>query len=1107
MQKLNSGALNRILLFVYILSLSTNVIAQNKKNLKETYNLPPQGNYVYGRVIEKLSNEPMVGVTIRLDGHSTGVITDINGCYVLTLPEKGGLVIYSYIGFETRKIKVTSRQKVDVQMVEATESIQEVIVTGYNSIQKESFTGNTTKIEKEDLLKVNPNNLISAIQTFDPSFRIQENLATGSDPNSLPQFVLRGQTGIGETTLGQTSTSSISREVLSGNSNLPIFILDGFEVDVEKIYDLDMNSIHSINILKDAAATAMYGSRAANGVVLITTKQGKQGKLQVSYDGYVGFQNVYKMPDLLNAKEYMAVMDQLNFNTGNQPYTWTNYMSQEQYNRYMSGEDEGTNWLDAIRNKNAITTSHSLNLAGGTERSKFSTGVSYTKQEGTLGKPVASDYQRFTVRMNSEHILWKEGDLDISTFGENLYYNHNESSGISEGNQYGNDISWMLRANPLVPIYNENGDYYMYDDLNKAGWFNYNSYTSNPIAAMVNSSRGNNKSKNYGLTMVGYLKVQPIKGLVYKGQVSYKQNSSSYRGYSPAYKLTSTDQKLTNEVTQNMTTGWDWQIENTLSYTFNIEKHNFDVLVGQSFKKSGFGMGEYLEATANDLLFSDWDRAYISNSMASQPTSAKGYPTGDNALASFFGRINYNFNEKYMASVILRTDGSSNFARGKRWGTFPSVSAGWVVSNEDFMENTHDWMDFLKIRASWGQNGNCNIDNFQYFSTVAFDHLGQYSFGNNKGTATQGGYASIMPNEDVTWETSEQLDLGLDARFLSGRLSLNFDWYNKKTKDLLIVAPILDSYGTNAPYINGGTVENKGVEIGLGWNDQKGDWTYGVNLNLAHNKNEVTQINNKDGYILGPDKVLAENTRPVSRMEVGHPIGYFWAYKTEGVMQNAADVQAYLDKNCKGNAANSLQGSSIQPGDLKFVDVNGDGVINEDDKTEVGNPHPDITMGLSFNVGYKGFDLAVTTYGAFGQQNMRSYRKFTDGNVENYTSEVFEYWHGEGTSNRYPRLVPGNTGVNFQQISDIFVEDASYFRIQNVTLGYDFKNLWKNCPLPQLRLYVSAQNLFTFTGYKGMDPEIGTNDSYREDNPWARGIDLGSYPSPRTYMVGVNIKF
>ena len=697
----------------------------------------------------------VIGANVIVKGTTNGVITDLDGKFSLEAAP-GSIIEISYIGYMTQEIPVTAQTSdLQITLKEDSQSLDEVVVVGYGVQKKKLVTGATLQVKGENIQKLNTTNPLGALQSQSPGVNI---VANSGQPGKSFDINIRGAGTNGSTT--------------------PLYIIDGVEGDINSLSPAD---IESLDVLKDAASAAIYGSRAANGVVLITTKQGKQGKLQVSYDGYVGFQNVYKMPDLLNAKEYMAVMDQLNFNTGNQPYTWTNYMSQEQYNRYMSGEDEGTNWLDAIRNKNAITTSHSLNLAGGTERSKFSTGVSYTKQEGTLGKPVASDYQRFTVRMNSEHILWKEGDLDIITFGENLYYNHNESSGISEGNQYGNDISWMLRANPLVPIYNENGDYYMYDDLNKAGWFNYNSYTSNPIAAMVNSSRGNNKSKNYGLTMVGYLKVQPIKGLVYKGQVSYKQNSSSYRGYSPAYKLTSTDQKLTNEVTQNMTTGWDWQIENTLSYTFNIEKHNFDVLVGQSFKKSGFGMGEYLEATANDLLFSDWDRAYISNSMASQPTSAKGYPTGDNALASFFGRINYNFNEKYMASVILRTDGSSNFARGKRWGTFPSVSAGWVVSNEDFMENTHDWMDFLKIRASWGQNGNCNIDNFQYFSTVAFDHLGQYSFGNNKGTATQGGYASIMPNEDVTWETSEQLDLGLDARFLSGRLSLNFDWYNKKT--------------------------------------------------------------------------------------------------------------------------------------------------------------------------------------------------------------------------------------------------------------------------------------------------------------------------------------
>lgn len=1025
----------------------------------------------------------VIGANVIVKGTTNGVITDLDGKFSLEAAP-GSIIEISYIGYMTQEIPVTAQTStLQITLKEDSQSLDEVVVVGYGVQKKKLVTGATLQVKGENIQKLNTTNPLGALQSQSPGVNIVSN---SGQPGKDFNINIRGAG--------------------TNGSTKPLYIIDGVEGDINSLSPAD---IESLDVLKDAASAAIYGARAANGVILITTKQGKQGKLQVTYDGYVGFQNVYKMPDLLDAKRYMSVMDQLNFNTGVQPYTWTNYMSQERYDAIMNGTDTGTNWLEEIRNKNAITTSHSLNLAGGTERSKFSTGVSYLKQEGIFGAPKAANYNRFTVRMNSEHILWKEGDLDIITFGENMYYNHNETSGsMSEGNQYSNIISNMLRANPVIPMYNSEGELYMYDNLKNDGWLNYNPYSSNPIANMLNSTNTNSKSKNYGLSMVGYLKIQPIKGLTYRGQVSYKQNSSSYRAYGPAYKLNdSGDQRVSNSVSQNMTTGWNWTVENTINYTFEVAKHNFDVLVGQSYQKTGYGMGDYLEVNANNLLFDDFDRAYVGNTQETHPTSFDGYPTGDNALASFFGRINYNYNEKYMASVILRTDGSSNFARGHRWGTFPSVSAGWVVSNEAFMESTKNWMDFLKIRASWGQNGNCNIDNFQYVSTVAFNYAGQYSFGNNKDTASPGGYASIMPNENVTWETSEQLDLGIDARFLNSRLSVALDWYNKKTKDLLIVAPILDTYGTNAPYINGGTVENKGFEIGLGWNDQKGDFTYGVNLNLATNKNEVTQINNQDGYILGPDKVLAENTRPVSRMEIGHPIGYFWAYKTDGVMQNAADVQAYLDQNCKGNAANSLQGNSIQPGDLKFVDVNGDGVIDEEDKTEVGNPHPDLTMGLSFNLGYKGFDFSVTTYGAFGQQNMRSYRKFTDGQYENYTSEVYDYWHGEGTSNRYPRLVPGNDGVNFQQISDIYVEDASYFRIQNVTLGYDFKNIWKNCPLPQLRIYVSAQNLFTFTGYKGMDPEIGNNESYTKDNPWATGIDLGAYPVPRTYMVGVNIKF
>jgi len=301
-------------------------------------------------------------------------------------------------------------------------------------------------------------------------------------------------------------------------------------------------------------------------------------------------------------------------------------------------------------------------------------------------------------------------------------------------------------------------------------------------------------------------------------------------------------------------------------------------------------------------------------------------------------------------------------------------------------------------------------------------------------------------------------------------------------------------------------VKNTGIELSLGWNDKIGqDFSYNVNWNMAYNKNEVTEINSTSGYIEGGKDNLAQNTGYMARMEVGHPIGYFYGYKTEGVMQNAADVQAYLDKNCGGDAAYSLQGSSIQPGDLKFVDVNGDGVINASDKTEIGSPHPDVTMGLSLGASYKGFDLNITAYGAFGQQVARSWRKFTDGQYENYTTEVYDYWNGEGTSNKYPRLAPGNTGANWQQVSDIYIENASYVRLQNLTIGYDFKRLWRSCPFQQLRLYFTAQNLFTITGYKGMDPENGMALSSSEQ--WVTGVDVGNYPQPRTYMFGVNVKF
>ena len=475
---------------------------------------------------------------------------------------------------------------------------------------------------------------------------------------------------------------------------------------------------------------------------------------------------------------------------------------------------------------------------------------------------------------------------------------------------------------------------------------------------------------------------------------------------------------------------------------------------------------------------------------------------GDWSLASFFGRASYNYAEKYMAQFTLRADGSSNFAPGKRWGYFPSASIGWVITNEKFMEKTASWLDFLKLRASWGQNGNQSISNFQYLTTFAFSSASGYYYGKGAHTTpTTGGYADVLQNPDVTWETSEQIDLGIDARFFGGRLGLAFDWYSKKTKDWLLRAPILSVYGLNAPYVNGGDVENKGIEIGLNWNDHIGnDFTYGVNFNLAYNKNEVTKINNGEGIIHGPGSVLIQGSDEVFRAQVGEPIGFFYGMKTAGVFQNQEEINAW-----KAKYTDNIHGGNPQPGDLIFVDTDGNNIIDLNDRCNIGDPHPDFTAGMSINLGYKGFDFSATAAGAFGHQILRSTNN--DSNMADNLSQKLVYgsWRGEGTSNFLPKL-NNLKNINFMTMSEIWLEDANYVKIQNITLGYDFKQLWKSCPLSQLRVYVAANNLFTITKYSGMDPELGS-DGGNNGFGWAAGIDNGFYPTPRTYMVGVNLKF
>ena len=1041
-----------------------------------------QSKKVTGNVSD--TEGPIIGASVVEKGNAgNGTVTDLDGNFSLNV-KPGATIVITYIGYQKQEIVVGNQSNFNVTMKTDDKTLEEVVVVGYGVQKKKLVTGSTIEVKGDDIQKMNTTQVLGALQSQTPGVNIQ---AASGQPGDGFKISIRGAGTNGNTA--------------------PLYIIDGVAGDINNLNPAD---IERIDVLKDAASCAIYGSAAANGVILVTTKQGKKGKIQVSYDANVGWANVYRMPKMLTAKQYMEVMDQVRFNSGESGYDWKSIMGEDLYNSYMDGSNEGTNWVEAIRNKNAVTTSHSLNVTGGSDRSTFSMGAGYQYQDGVFGNVVKSDYRRFTFRINSEHVIYRtEKGMDVVKIGENVYYQHKQNQGIQIGGQYSNELSNMLRANPAIPMYNADGSYTKAEDLKN--WVdNYNSYSVNPVYKMLNQQSGHNKSINQNLHATGYLEIQPIKNLVYRGQLNYNQNTWTWRTFLPIFDANRTNAdyfRTEDKATNQIGTSWGWSTTNTLSYKFDLQKkHNFDILVGTEYGESRPDFGFSLNATSSNSVFGDMTHAYMTYMKNNNAAAVTGTPCDDSRGMSYFGRINYNFDEKYMLSAIMRADGNSKFAPGQRWGYFPSVSAGWVISNEKFMAKTVSWLDFLKLRAGWGQNGNAQtINNFQWQGAFAFDTSSYYTFNGNPDQYVSGAAPSRLPNEDLTWETSEQLNIGLDARFLSGRLGFTLDWYNKKTKDLLVAVPVDPTTGFSTQMKNAGTVENKGIELSLSWNDKIGkDFQYNVGWNMAYNHNEVTEVKSNQTYNNGGNDLLAQNTGYMARFEEGHPIGYFWGYKTEGVMQNEADVQAYLDKNCKGNAANSKQGTGIKPGDLKFVDVNGDGVVNDDDKTELGDPHPDVTMGITLGASYKGFDLSVTGFGAFGQQVARSFRKFTDGEYENFTTEVYDYWHGEGTSNKYPLLAHMNAGPNWQTISDIYIEDASYFRLQNLTVGYDFTKIWKNSPFQQLRLYFAAQNLFTITGYKGMDPENGTAIG---SDSWVTGVDVGNYPQPRTYMVGVNVKF
>ncbi len=1045
MQKLNSGALNRILLFVYILSLSTNAIAQNKNNSKETYLLPPHGNYVYGRVIEKLSKEPMVGVTIRLDGHSTGVITDINGCYVLTLPEKGGLVIYSYIGFETRKIKVTSRQKVDVQMVEATESIQEVIVTGYNSIQKESFTGNTTKIEKEDLLKVNPNNLISAIQTFDPSFRIQENLATGSDPNSLPQFVLRGQTGIGETTLGQTSTSSISREVLSGNSNLPIFILDGFEVDVEKIYDLDMNSIHSINILKDAAATAMYGSRAANGVIVIERRAPEAGKFRVQYSGVLSAE----LPDLssynlMNAREKLETERLAGLYDSNtpeiDPYTNGYY---QRLNNVLTGVD--TYWLSQGL-RTALNHKHSVFIDGGENDVRWGVELGFRGTEGVM---------KHSSRKNANaafYVDYRIGGLQIKN---KVTYTYNKSTDVPF-NSF-SDYSHLL---PYMRLYDENGDY-----VRRLEKFDGASGTQvNPLYE-INFYNSFDHSGYDEVTDDLSLNWRITDGLRLRGQFSVLMRNSTgdlYKDPASASYSASTG-NINGEKTES--TQKRTVIDGSLSLMYNntFKGHNLNICLSSNMRQT--------QSTASETRY----RGFPGGDLVSSNYAAEVYgkPSSSDNTTRLVGALltsNYTYNNIYLADLTGRIDGSSEFGSDKRWSMFWSTGAGINIHNYDFMKS-NELFSMLKFRASYGLTGKTNFSLYSAKDMYQLQTDSWYPTG-------YGVFLYQMGNPNLKWERKYTLDYGVEIGLWHDKIYLKASAYDERTIDLITDYTIPSSTGFTSYKENMGKVKNTGVELELRarlYSDR--NWLFQLYGSFARNKNTIIEIS----------QAMRDYNKKVEEL--------FSGYNPES-SSDSKYAKTYLEYY-EGASLTSIYGMKslgISPTNGKeiYLRRNGDvtDVWSADEWTIIGDTAPKGQGSFGYTLSYKQLSMFASFLYTFGgdayNNTLVSYVENADIKNDNVDKRVLlDRWQKPGDITTMKDIRDRNVTTG---ASSRFVQKNNTLQWSSLTMSYNFRpEQLKKLHLSGLRLSFTMNDLFYWS-------------TIRQE----RGLD---YPYSRSFNLTTNIIF
>ncbi|WP_082316477.1 TonB-dependent receptor [Mangrovimonas sp. ST2L15] len=1001
---------------------------------------------ITGTVLDADSDMPLPGVNVIIKNTTKGVATDFDGNFSLEGVPLSSTLVFSYVGFVTKEVQVINSNPITVQLMPDSQSLDEVVIVGYGQQKVTNVSGSISTVKSEALEQLKPVRVEEALQSQATGVNI---VSTGS-PGAAPAIAIRG--------------------IVSNAGSSPLVVIDGIQQSIADLNALNPSDVESMNVLKDAATAAIYGVKGGNGVILVTTKSGnKSGKTTFNFDSSYGIQEVTRTIDVLNASEYAAILNEASSNAG-QGLVFDN----------IGNLGVGTNWQDEVL-KDAPIQSHNVSAAGGSDNMTYFISGGYLGQDGVVGGGDKSYFDRIT--------LAERLNIDLSDKFKvlvNNNYANIKGKALAE-NSITSVLSNALNFDPTLPVYDDNGNYSISDNITQE--------IVNPLALIDNTYNNNNTNKWFGKLELQY---EPIEDLRISSRFSYTYVDVYNKSFSPlvfygvGHTATNANPDLSpivtvdpetgeetsthNRVNESKTTYFTYTYELFGNYDFSInEAHNFQTVAGMSLQRY---KGEGLSGSAQDIPFNSWEYADIASATGDLASQQTGSWSDVKRNISYFGRVNYDYKDRYLLSFTGRVDGSTVFGTDNKYGFFPSGSLGWVLSNEEFFDV--NGIDFLKLRGSYGNVGNDNISN-QFSSISTFP---KYTF---DGNIIAGSTLGTIPDETVSWESQIQMNAGLDIRLLDNSLSFTGDYYQKTTEDLLFAPVLPPSAGTvTSPPTNIGTSKTNGFDLSLTYNKTVSeDFSINTSLNVTTVNTEVTEVNNdskrQDGAGYGIPFTV------INRFEEGYSPWYFYGYKTDGIFQSQSEIDGHATQN------------GAQPGDIRFVDVNGDGVIDDLDRTEIGNPFPDFTLGWNLSINYKSFDFNVSTFASVGNDIYRAYER--NSAFTNRSARTLDRWTGPGTSNSEPRVTFVDNNNN-TRASDRYIEDGSYFRFKNIQLGYTLpKSLYDATGLNNVRIYAQVKNAFTFTKYSGYDPEV-TAGSFVDT-----GIDRGAYPIPRIWMMGINVKF